>query len=126
MKYLLVILTSLLSVTVFAQEDVHVRSYTRTNGTYVPNHYRTPKNNTINDNYTTKGNVNPYTGKSGYIPREGSSKNTRTQSYSARNSYKTKVPKYNYSNSNYNSFSPNNSYNTKPKRTKTTNSYYIY
>ena len=46
---------------------VHVRGYTTKNGTYVSPHNRTSANHTRYDNYSTKGNVNPYTGKSGTV-----------------------------------------------------------
>ncbi len=46
--------------------DVYVHSYVRRDGTYVQGHYRTAPNNTTVDNYSHKGNVNPYTGKRGY------------------------------------------------------------
>jgi hypothetical protein len=49
----------------FAQ--VYVRPYTRSDGTTVQGHYRTPPNNTLLDNYSTRGNVNPYTGKPGVV-----------------------------------------------------------
>jgi hypothetical protein len=45
----------------------YVDGYVRSNGTYVPGHYKTMSNSTINDNFTTKPNVNPYTGKKGTI-----------------------------------------------------------
>lgn len=45
--------------------DVYVRGYTRSNGTYVAPHYRSDPNRTKNDNFSTKGNINPYTGKPG-------------------------------------------------------------
>ena len=35
--------------------------------TYVQPYYRSKRNNTTLDNYSTKGNVNPYTRKKGYI-----------------------------------------------------------
>ena len=44
---------------------VRVRGYTKRNGTYVKPHYRTAPNATKLDNWSTKGNVNPYTGKPG-------------------------------------------------------------
>ena len=47
--------------------DVHVRGYYRSNGTYVQPHYRSSPNGTVLDNYSTKGNVNPYTGKEGTV-----------------------------------------------------------
>jgi hypothetical protein len=45
--------------------DSYVKGYLKSNGTYVAPHYRSTSNNTINDNWSTKGNVNPYTGKLG-------------------------------------------------------------
>jgi hypothetical protein len=45
--------------------DVHVRGYFRKNGTYVKPHYRSYPNATRLDNWSTKGNVNPHTGKRG-------------------------------------------------------------
>jgi len=45
--------------------DVYVRGYTKKDGTYVQPHYRTSPNSTKSDNYSTKGNYNPYTGKEG-------------------------------------------------------------
>jgi hypothetical protein len=42
-----------------------VRGYTRKNGTHVAAHRQTDPNHTQLDNYSTKGNVNPSTGKSG-------------------------------------------------------------
>ena len=44
---------------------VSVRGYTKRNGTYVAPHKRTAPNSTKGDNWSTKGNVNPYTGKEG-------------------------------------------------------------
>jgi hypothetical protein len=42
-----------------------VRGYTRRDGTYVAPHQQTNPNSTKRDNWSTKGNVNPYTGKEG-------------------------------------------------------------
>lgn len=42
-----------------------VRSYTRKDGTYVPGHHRTNPDSSKANNWSTKGNVNPYTGKPG-------------------------------------------------------------
>ena len=44
---------------------VHVQGYFRQNGTYVQPHYRSAPNGTTLDNYSTKGNINPFTGKLG-------------------------------------------------------------
>lgn len=45
--------------------DVYVRGYKRSDGTYVAPHYRSSPNSTTRDNYSSFGNTNPYTGKSG-------------------------------------------------------------
>jgi len=42
-----------------------VNGYTKSNGTYVSGYNRSSANYTKRDNYSTKGNVNPYTGKVG-------------------------------------------------------------
>lgn len=42
-----------------------VGGYGKSNGTYVAPSYATNPNSTKSDNYSTKGNVNPYTGKAG-------------------------------------------------------------
>lgn len=49
---------------------VKVKGYYRANGTYVQPHYRTAPNSTINDNFSTVGNTNPYTGKPRWINRD--------------------------------------------------------
>lgn len=41
------------------------KGYTKKNGTYVAPHHATNPNKTERDNYSAKGNVNPYTGKQG-------------------------------------------------------------
>ena len=45
--------------------SVHVDGYTKSNGTYVAPHYRSAPNGTTSDNWSHKGNVNPYNGKVG-------------------------------------------------------------
>ena len=42
-----------------------VRGYTRKNGTHVAAHRQTNSDHTQLNNYSTKGNVNPYTGRVG-------------------------------------------------------------
>ena len=44
---------------------VHVKGYFKKNGTYVAPHYRSNPDNNIYNNWSVKGNVNPYTGKEG-------------------------------------------------------------
>ena len=47
--------------------DVAVDGYYKSNGTYVQPHHRSSPNNTTSDNYSHKGNVNPYTGQEGIL-----------------------------------------------------------
>jgi hypothetical protein len=45
-----------------------VRGYTKRNGTYVAPYRATKPDRTQRNNYSTKGNLNPYTGKRGTRP----------------------------------------------------------
>ena len=45
--------------------ETSIRSYTKKDGTHVEAHKRTTPNKTQQDNWSTKSNVNPYTGKKG-------------------------------------------------------------
>ena len=45
--------------------DEFVRGHVRRDGTYVQPHYRSSPNRSTLDNYSTQGNVNPYTGERG-------------------------------------------------------------
>lgn len=74
MKTILTLLLFFFGHSFFAQ-DVYVRGYYRDNGTYVAPHYRTAPNSTVNDNYSTIGNMNPYTGEAGTKPREAYTSN---------------------------------------------------
>lgn len=47
--------------------QVHVRGYTRSNGTYVAPYVRSAPDNSIHNNYSTVPNVNPYSGKVGTV-----------------------------------------------------------
>jgi hypothetical protein len=55
----------LVAQTAFAQ--VPVQGYYKNNGTYVQPYQRSAPNSTPYDNYSTKGNVNPYTNQPGTI-----------------------------------------------------------
>ncbi|EIJ38791.1 hypothetical protein JoomaDRAFT_1784 [Galbibacter orientalis DSM 19592] len=82
MKNLLFIAVFLLTGYFGFSQQVYVKGYYKSNGTYVQPHYRTAPNHTVNDNWSTVGNVNPYTGKAGTKPREGSYSNTRRNTIS--------------------------------------------
>lgn len=43
----------------------HVNGYYRQDGTYVSGYYRSDSDNTVRNNYSYKGNTNPYTGETG-------------------------------------------------------------
>jgi len=53
--------------------NVHVRGYTTKRGTYVMPSMRTSPNRTRTDNWSSRPNVNPYTGRAGtkdpYAPK---------------------------------------------------------
>ncbi len=57
----------LIAVAAPALADQHVNGYTRSNGTYVNGYERSSPNSTRLDNYSTKGNTNPYTGQQGSV-----------------------------------------------------------
>lgn len=63
MKALAVLALCLVASPVFSQ--VHVRPTVTKRGTYKPAHNRTSPDHTQRNNYSAKGNVNPYTGKVG-------------------------------------------------------------
>ena len=85
-----------------------VSGYTRSNGTFVQPHVRTMPNSTNWDNFSTKGNSNPFTGSTGYRARDYSSSaynygaghtihtgSRGGQYYYNSNGHKTYVPKRN-------------------------------
>lgn len=61
------------SINIFA--DSHVNGYYKSNGTHVNGYTRSSSNSTKSDNFSTSGNVNPYTGEAG------------TKTYSDYNNY---------------------------------------
>ena len=60
-----------LSLPVFAHghgsfhHDTYVNGYYRSNGTYVQGHHRSECDGNVYNNWSTKGNINPYTGEEG-------------------------------------------------------------
>ena len=60
---LLFVLCAFVSIAFAA--DTYVKSYTKSNGTVVQGHYRSAPNSTVDDNYSSYGNSNPYTGAIG-------------------------------------------------------------
>jgi hypothetical protein len=65
MKTLAAVLVVATCATTLFARDVYVRPHVDRNGTYVEGHHRTAPNRTVDDNYGTRGNYNPYTGETG-------------------------------------------------------------
>ncbi|MBB2758627.1 UNVERIFIED_ORG: opacity protein-like surface antigen [Xanthomonas campestris] len=82
-KIVLTIVVVLASASVSAQ--TRVNGYHRADGTYVQPHYRSAANSTTLDNYSTRGNVNPYTGKLGTV-----------DPYKEQNTYRQPAPQPTY------------------------------
>lgn len=60
---ILAVAAALTATTAIADEIVG--GYIRQDGTYVQPHFRSSPNSTPADNYSTRGNTNPYTGERG-------------------------------------------------------------
>ena len=60
----------------------HVKGegYIKADGTKVNSYMRTAPNSTVNDNFSTIGNTNPYTGKPGWIARDNYAYSYRSSS----------------------------------------------
>ena len=50
---------------IHAKSSTRVKGYVKKSGTYVASHMRTTPDKSKFNNYSTKGNFNPYTGKEG-------------------------------------------------------------
>lgn len=66
MKSILVIAALCIAGSAFAK-DTYVKPHVRKDGTFVEGHYKKAPNSTKLDNYSTKDNTNPYTGKTGTV-----------------------------------------------------------
>jgi hypothetical protein len=65
-----------------AAADTYVRGYTRSDGTYVQPHYRSDPDGDPFNNYSSRGNTNPYTGQRGTVdPFKAPSKPYGTSPY---------------------------------------------
>lgn len=61
-----IFLALLLAVPATVLADVYVQPHVRSDGTYVQGYHRSDANGSQLDNYSTRGNTNPYTGERGY------------------------------------------------------------
>lgn len=66
MRKFLLIMAAALVLAAGAAEAKYQRGYVRKNGTYVSGHFKSNSDSSKFNNYSTKGNRNPYTGKKGY------------------------------------------------------------
>lgn len=83
MKKKAAIAAALMLASIGAMADKYTNGYVRKDGTYVQGHYSTNANGTRLDNYSTKGNINPYTAQPGTVTPYGGYSN----SYGAPRSY---------------------------------------
>jgi hypothetical protein len=84
-KIRFVILISCLLIVKAGLAQTYTQGYTKQDGTHVVPHYSSSPNSTNRDNYSTQGNVNPYTGSAG----------TRAPDYSSQaNNYGSGQPIY--------------------------------
>ena len=67
-NFMKIIFTSIaiLFLSFSASASCWVNGYYKSNGTYVQGYYKSCPNNSVYDNYSYQGNINPYTGKKGY------------------------------------------------------------
>lgn len=76
-----------------AQGTHYVRGYYRSDGTYVQPHMQTNPDGNPYNNWSTQGNVNPYTGEPGYkTPRPSYGYTAPTYGYSAPSYTPAPVP----------------------------------
>lgn len=61
------LLASALTININLLADTDVKGYRKKDGTYVAPHKRSDSNSRKDDNWSSKGNTNPYTGKKGTV-----------------------------------------------------------
>ncbi len=64
MKFSIALIATVLAAST-AYADQYVNGHYRRDGTYVQGHYRSSPDGNSYNNWSTKGNVNPYTGRAG-------------------------------------------------------------
>ncbi len=108
-KTILLSIAFLVAISSFSQ--TYVNEYYKSNGTYVEGYYRSSPNSTKSDNWSTYGNINPYTGSVG------------TKTYSDYNNYNSNYSTQIYNNE-YLITSYSNGYYSSPYNN--TSGYYYY
>ena len=73
--FVLLLIALMTGATAMAQSHRYQRSYTRkSTGTYVTGHYKTRSDRTNHNNFSTRGNHNPYTRSKGFKAKDYSSR----------------------------------------------------
>ena len=67
MKRIMLALLLASGTSAFAAGTTHVDGYVRKDGTYVAPHFRTTPDSSRSNNFSSQGNVNPYTGQTGTV-----------------------------------------------------------
>ena len=62
-----VIVLVFIAISATASADSRVGGYTTKRGTYVAPHHKSSPDSSRSNNFSTKGNLNPYTGKKGTV-----------------------------------------------------------
>jgi len=73
MRYFLASLITFAASSAAFAGDTYVRGYTRNDGIYVEPLHQIRPNNSLDDDFSTKDNVNPHTGREGWIDPNRSS-----------------------------------------------------
>lgn len=81
MRKLFISILALAVVATPAVAQVRVKGYVKKDGTYVAPHYRSSPDSSRSNNWSSQGNVNPYTGKVGTQNPYGSPNYGSTNTY---------------------------------------------
>lgn len=84
MKIMFLLLT-IMSAPVFA--DQFVSGYVRSDGTYVEPHFRSSPDSSTYNNYSSRGNSNPYTGERGTVDPYQARQQRQQQPYQYQQPY---------------------------------------
>lgn len=89
MNKVIATLLLLLSITPSIAEaaDQYVNGYYRRDGTYVQPYHRSAPDNNFNNNYSSQGNINPYTGQEGTVTYDQYQRKQRSESNNGYNGY---------------------------------------
>lgn len=66
-KTIIIAIALTIAVPAITVADEYVNGYVRRDGTYVQPHYRSSPDSSPYNNYSSKGNYNPYTGRQGTV-----------------------------------------------------------